>query len=196
VKLVLNTKLTNKPAYFLRSFPSTFGWNWRVAKIQQIVIKWWQLEACLFKLTTFVVIGNDCTSSCKFNYHTITTALKNMNNLMVTGTYRVAKIQQIVIKWWQLEACLVLSRPRWVKTMIKMIKCLLTRQYLFLTAVEFIYMYKYKNFNKKCWLIYNMILYVPVTIKLFIFFSAVVIVYSHTPVGVLRKYKFQSSYRI
>jgi hypothetical protein len=118
VKLVLNTKLTNKPAYFLRFFPSTFGWNWRVAKIQQIVIKWWQLEACL-----------------------------------------------------------VLSRPRWVKTMIKMIKCLLTRQYLFLTAVEFIYMYKYKNFNKKCWLIYNMILYVPVTIKLFIFFSAVVIVW-------------------
>jgi hypothetical protein len=133
----LNTKLTNKPAHFLRSFPSTFGWNWRVAKIQQIVIKWWQLEACLvlsrprwvktmikmikclltrqylfltavefiymykyknfnkvvsrtgFKLTTFVVIGTDYTSSCKFNYHTITTALKNMNNLMVTGTYRI-----------------------------------------------------------------------------------------------------------
>ena len=35
------------------------------------------------------MIGNDCTSSCKFNYHTITTALKNMNNLMVTGTYRI-----------------------------------------------------------------------------------------------------------
>jgi len=42
-----------------------------------------------FKLTTFMVIGTDCTSSCKFNYHTITTVLKNMNNLMVTGTYSI-----------------------------------------------------------------------------------------------------------
>jgi len=26
-----------------------------------------------FELTTLVVIGTDCTDSCKYNYHTITT---------------------------------------------------------------------------------------------------------------------------
>jgi len=29
-----------------------------------------------FELTTLVVIGSDCTGSCKSNYHTITTAAK------------------------------------------------------------------------------------------------------------------------
>jgi len=28
-----------------------------------------------FKLTTLVVIGTDCTGSCKYNYHTITTTV-------------------------------------------------------------------------------------------------------------------------
>ena len=33
-----------------------------------------------FELTTLVVIGTDCTSSCKSNYHTITTTMAPLIN--------------------------------------------------------------------------------------------------------------------
>jgi len=41
-----------------------------------------------FELTTLVLIGSDCTSSCKFNYHTITTtkAPKQNQNDNITNT--------------------------------------------------------------------------------------------------------------
>jgi len=33
-----------------------------------------------FKLTSLVVIGTDCTGSCKSNYHMITTIVNNKNS--------------------------------------------------------------------------------------------------------------------
>jgi len=35
-----------------------------------------------FELTTLVVIGTDCTGSCKFNYHAITTMTAPKSNRM------------------------------------------------------------------------------------------------------------------
>jgi len=44
-----------------------------------------------FELTTFVVIGTDCTCSCKSNYHTITTAPKVNVFVNVTGLLKKNK---------------------------------------------------------------------------------------------------------
>ena len=43
-----------------------------------------------FELTTFVIIGTDCTGNSKFNYHAITTttASSTVMNVLSTNLYR------------------------------------------------------------------------------------------------------------
>jgi hypothetical protein len=52
-------------------------YRWRKPKYQEKTTDLSQVTDKLagFKLTTLVVIGNDCAGSCKSNYHTITTKL-------------------------------------------------------------------------------------------------------------------------
>ena len=40
-----------------------------------------------FELTTLVVIGTDCTGSCKSNYHAITTTVAPVNGSMLINSY-------------------------------------------------------------------------------------------------------------
>ena len=52
-----------------------------------------------FELKTSVVIGTDCTGSCKFNYHTITTTttpqkIESQNNLTIFWSNTINEIKQ------------------------------------------------------------------------------------------------------
>ena len=52
----------------------------------------------VFELTTFVVIGTDCTCSCKSNYHTITTTTApDMNSDMISGKVEDANKKGVII---------------------------------------------------------------------------------------------------
>jgi hypothetical protein len=49
----------------------------------------------VFELTILVVIGTDCTGSCKFNYHTITTMTAPENYLFMISSMNVALISDV-----------------------------------------------------------------------------------------------------
>ena len=51
--------------------------NWITQRNHQPAISHWQTLSG-FKLTTLVVIGTDCTDSCKSNYHTLCTIFMTM----------------------------------------------------------------------------------------------------------------------
>ena len=56
-----------------------------------------------FELTTLVVIGTDCISSCKFNYHTITTTtapLKMYVPLLMQSAIEIQQMDITVASWF------------------------------------------------------------------------------------------------
>jgi hypothetical protein len=56
-----------------------------------------------FELTTLVVIGTDCISSCKFNYHTITTMtapLKMYVPLLMQSAIEIQQMDITVASWF------------------------------------------------------------------------------------------------
>jgi hypothetical protein len=50
------------------------------------MLYWVHLPWAGFKLATVVVLGTDCVSNCKSNYHTITTT-------MAPGLYRIVNVK-------------------------------------------------------------------------------------------------------
>ena len=73
-----------------------------------------------FELTTLVVIGTDCIGSCKSNYHTITTTMAPMWNI-VYGSTKILQKHIItnhdydeLLEWMLLHK--IKSRPILIKT--------------------------------------------------------------------------------
>ena len=73
-----------------------------------------------FELTTLVVIGTDCIGSCKSNYHTITTTMPPMWNI-VYGSTKILQKHIItnhdydeLLEWMLLHK--IKSRPILIKT--------------------------------------------------------------------------------
>jgi hypothetical protein len=66
-----------------------------------------------FEITILVVIGTDCTGSCKFNYHTITTMTAPENYLIMISSMNVALISGVLDTILCDKVCQWLATGQW-----------------------------------------------------------------------------------
>ena len=86
------------------------GWNRRTQPLSHYVVSSTPRNERVSKLTSLVVIGTDCTGSCKSNYYKVTTPLyygpnlcykhnkNNLSSLIVDGHEGVFKVKCLINK--------------------------------------------------------------------------------------------------